>query len=85
MRKALLAAAIAAATAVAGCGGSGSDSNKTLSYSGFGAAAFLVASLVDWPWHLAGSGAIWALCVGALLPFSSQQGAQALKIQGDHS
>jgi O-antigen ligase len=30
------------------------------------AAAFLVASLVDWPWHLAGSGAIWALSVGAL-------------------
>ncbi len=36
---------------------------------GPGAAAFLVASLVDWPWHLAGSGAVWALCVGALLPF----------------
>ena len=30
------------------------------------AAAFLVASLLDWPWHLAGSGAIWALSVGAL-------------------
>jgi hypothetical protein len=30
------------------------------------AAAFLVASLVDWPWHLAGAGAIWAVAVGAL-------------------
>ena len=30
------------------------------------AAAFLVASLVDWPWHLAGSGAVWALGAGAL-------------------
>lgn len=30
------------------------------------AAAFLVASLVDWPWHLAGSGAMWALAAGAL-------------------
>jgi O-antigen ligase len=30
------------------------------------AAAFLAASLLDWPWHLAGSGAIWALSIGAL-------------------
>jgi O-antigen ligase len=52
---------------------------------GPGAAAFLVASLVDWPWHLAGSGAVWALCVGALIPFSSQQSAPALKLQGDLS
>jgi hypothetical protein len=28
--------------------------------------AFLAASLVDWPWHLAGSGAVWALAAGAL-------------------
>jgi O-antigen ligase len=52
---------------------------------GPGAAAFLVASLVDWPWHLAGSGAVWALCVGALIPFVPQQGAPALQIQGDFS
>ena len=30
------------------------------------ALAFLLASLVDWPWHLAGVGAIWALACGAL-------------------
>jgi O-antigen ligase len=30
------------------------------------ALGFLLASLVDWPWHLAGSGAIWALASGAL-------------------
>ncbi|MEA2471265.1 MAG: hypothetical protein QOE38_2264 [Thermoleophilaceae bacterium] len=30
------------------------------------AAAFLLASLIDWPWHLAGSGAVWALSIGAL-------------------
>jgi O-antigen ligase len=30
------------------------------------AAAFLLAGLVDWPWHLAGCGAIWALSVGTL-------------------
>jgi O-antigen ligase len=30
------------------------------------AAAFLVASLLDWPWHLAGSGAIFALAIGGL-------------------
>jgi hypothetical protein len=29
--------------------------------------AFLVANLVDWPWHLAGCGAICALALGALL------------------
>lgn len=28
--------------------------------------AFLAASLLDWPWHLAGSGAVWALAAGAL-------------------
>jgi len=30
-------------------------------------AAFLAANLVDWPWHLAGSGAMWALAFGAIL------------------
>jgi hypothetical protein len=30
------------------------------------AAAFLVASLVDWPWHLAGAGAAWAIAAGGL-------------------
>jgi O-antigen ligase len=28
--------------------------------------AFGVANLVDWPWHLAGSGAVWAVAVGAI-------------------
>ena len=32
-----------------------------------GALAFLIANLVDWPWHLAGAGAVWALCVGGCL------------------
>jgi hypothetical protein len=30
------------------------------------AAAFLGASLLDWPWHLAGSGAVWAAALGAI-------------------
>ena len=30
------------------------------------ALAFLVANLLDWPWHLAGMGAIWALGCGGL-------------------
>ncbi|MEA2479332.1 MAG: hypothetical protein QOJ07_1254, partial [Thermoleophilaceae bacterium] len=30
------------------------------------AAAFLVSSLVDWPWHLAGAGAVWALAIGGI-------------------
>ncbi len=29
------------------------------------ALAFLVANLLDWPWHLAGSGAVWAAAFGA--------------------
>ena len=28
------------------------------------AAAFLLANLVDWPWHLAGAGAMWAAALG---------------------
>jgi len=31
------------------------------------AAAFLVSNLVDWTWHLAGVGAIFALALGALI------------------
>ena len=30
------------------------------------AIAFPAANLIDWPWHLAGSGAIWAAALGAL-------------------
>jgi O-antigen ligase len=30
------------------------------------AAVFPVTSLVDWQWHLAGAGAVWALAVGGL-------------------
>jgi O-antigen ligase len=30
-------------------------------------AAFLISNLLDWPWHLAGLGAAWAVAVGALL------------------
>jgi O-antigen ligase len=29
-------------------------------------AAFLIAGLVDWPWHLAGAGAAWAIAAGGL-------------------
>lgn len=32
-----------------------------------GVAAFLIANLVDWPWHLAGLGAMWALAAGGLI------------------
>lgn len=31
------------------------------------AVTFLVTNLLDWPWHLAGAGALWALAVGGLL------------------
>lgn len=29
-------------------------------------AAFLIAGLLDWPWHLAGAGGIWALALGGV-------------------
>ncbi|HEX9417137.1 MAG TPA: hypothetical protein VF895_10570, partial [Gaiellaceae bacterium] len=29
-------------------------------------AAFLLSNLVDWPWHLAGAGAVFALALGSL-------------------
>ena len=31
------------------------------------ALAFLASSLLDWPWHLAGMGAVWALACGGLV------------------
>jgi hypothetical protein len=31
------------------------------------ALAFLVANLVDWPWHVAGMGAIWSTAAAALI------------------
>jgi O-antigen ligase len=34
---------------------------------GPGALVFLIAGLVDWPWHLAGAGAIWAVSTGTVL------------------
>jgi hypothetical protein len=34
---------------------------------GPGVCAFMAAGLVDWPWHLAGSGAVWAACAGGVL------------------
>lgn len=38
---------------------------------GSASAAFLAAGLVDWPWHLAGSGAVWALALGGVLGTAS--------------
>ncbi|MDX6651415.1 MAG: hypothetical protein QOJ38_196 [Solirubrobacterales bacterium] len=35
---------------------------------------FLAANLVDWPWHLAGSGAVWAIALGGLLGCSRATG-----------
>jgi O-antigen ligase len=37
-------------------------------------AAFLAANLIDWPWHLAGSGAIWALALGGCATLSESVG-----------
>lgn len=35
--------------------------------------AFLVASLLDWPWHLAGSGAVFAVCLGGVLAIPREE------------
>lgn len=35
------------------------------------ALGFLASSLLDWPWHLAGSGAVWAVAVGGLVGSAS--------------
>ena len=29
--------------------------------------AFLLTNLIDWPWHLAGAGAIWAASLGGVI------------------
>ena len=34
-------------------------------------AGFLLANLVDFPWHLAGAGAVWALALGAVISAGS--------------
>jgi hypothetical protein len=31
------------------------------------AAAFPLANLLDWPWHLLGAGVLWAVAVGGLI------------------
>jgi hypothetical protein len=38
--------------------------------------AFLLANLIDWPWHLAGSGAVWAAALGGLLSVKALEGVQ---------
>jgi O-antigen ligase len=60
---ALLAAALYAAAGAAAWRARGTPAAWLL---GPAVAAFLAASLVDWPWHLAGSGAVFALALGAL-------------------
>jgi hypothetical protein len=55
---------------------------KALWLFGPAVAAFLIANLVDWPWHLAGLGAIWATAVGALI---AGQGRSAHGLSRDHA
>jgi hypothetical protein len=48
------------------------------------AVAFPVANLVDWPWHLAGAGAVWAVAIGALAGAAPRgEKVPELRIQGD--
>lgn len=41
--------------------------SPTLWLLGPAVAAFLLANLVDWPWHLAGLGAAWAVAAGGIV------------------
>ena len=47
------------------------------------AVAFPLANLLDWPWHLAGAGAVWALAAGALSGSVSNLGPPSPKTEGD--
>lgn len=56
------------------------------------AAAFLAASLIDWPWHLAGSGAVWAAALGGVILRSDRdtdsvatQAGPTVRSRGAHS
>jgi O-antigen ligase len=55
----------------------------------FGPAAigFLIANLLDWPWHLAGLGAVWSLACGALAGTRASPaklpGRPLFQLQGD--
>jgi O-antigen ligase len=40
-------------------------------------AAFPLANLLDWPWALAGTGALWAVALGGLLGWREQARARA--------
>jgi O-antigen ligase len=42
-------------------------------------AGFLIASLLDWPWHLAGSGSVWAAALGGLTGRVRHQRPGAIK------
>ncbi len=39
-------------------------------------AAFAVANLVDWPWHLAGAGALWAAALGGCVAIAARRPKQ---------
>ncbi|MCB8971277.1 MAG: hypothetical protein H6533_10750 [Thermoleophilales bacterium] len=60
----LLSLLVLAGTALAAWCARDTDAGVLL---GPAAIAFAAASLVDWSWHLAGSGAIWAVALGALI------------------
>lgn len=49
--------------------------------AGVPSAAFLAASLLDWPWHLAGMGAVWAVATGLLAGGSSTVAAASLHLR----
>ncbi len=40
---------------------------------GVGAVLFLATNLVDWSWHLAGIGSIWAVCLGGIVSVRGQE------------
>jgi hypothetical protein len=64
-----LAGAAAAIALYAGAGVAVARARRSPAFwlAGPAVAAFMLANLVDFPWHLAGAGAVWALALGVLI------------------
>ena len=52
--------------------------SSALWLAGVGVVAFLLSNLVDFPWHLAGTGAVWALGLGVVIAADRSRGSPKL-------
>jgi O-antigen ligase len=61
------AALVIALYLAAGSALAGARRSDVLWLAGTAVAAFMLANLIDFPWHLAGAGAVWALALGVVI------------------